>query len=348
LIAEERKEQNITPHVIGVAFTDNTDTAQQLTADLVIDCTGVESHLQWLKALGIDVPTSIVKSQLCYASGEVVLQSPLPRSLTNLPPNPSYTTTTYGTVESEEIDDKDDSTSLREPFWKVLYYQQIPPHQPTGIAIIKTEKPDGYLVSTVGINGAKCPSTFAEMDDWVKLFPVAQQFLARCRPLGGETKLVVYRKEGNTAKHYEKICIDGYIALGDSVVSFNPVYGQGMSTAADGCLLLDHLLRSEKYGPGFCQKFQIRLGRQVTVPWLLATLADIRFEATTTSAPEGFFTSNRLPLLKGFAKSFLERTVEVGSRNLFVHKTFIAVMHMKQDFLYRFLNPLFWWNFFTQ
>jgi hypothetical protein len=52
-----------------------------------------------------------------------------------------------------------------------------------------------------------------------------------------------FKKLGNQRYHYEKLKVQGYVAMGDSVCSFNPKYGQGMSAAAEACALLDMMLR---------------------------------------------------------------------------------------------------------
>ncbi len=58
----------------------------------------------------------------------------------------------------------------------------------------------------------------------------------------------IFNKEGNLYTFYEDLNMHGYIALGDSVCNFNPVYAQGITCAAEAVLLLDVLLRSGKRG----------------------------------------------------------------------------------------------------
>ena len=71
--------------------------------------------------------------------------------------------------------------------------------------------------------------------------------------------------------------------LGDAACTFNPVYGQGMTTAAIETVLLDTLLaRYRKTGDftGLAPEFQRRLARSNSTPWMLATGEDLRYSKT--------------------------------------------------------------------
>ena len=76
----------------------------------------------------------------------------------------------------------------------------------------------------------------------------------------------------------------GLVALGDAVCALNPVYGQGMTTAA----LAPRSWTAASGGPAHrgasCRaqglKFQRELARTIAVPWLLATGTDYRYRGT--------------------------------------------------------------------
>jgi len=76
------------------------------------------------------------------------------------------------------------------------------------------------------------------------------------------------------------------VALGDSVCAFNPVYGQGMTTAAVSARLLDDwIARAGASGslvPSDYFRTQARFLREV---WDLATGADFRLPKTTGPRP---------------------------------------------------------------
>jgi hypothetical protein len=65
-------------------------------------------------------------------------------------------------------------------------------------------------------------------------------------------------------------------AVGTWVCAFNPVYGQGMTTAAMGAVKLDECLRDQRRRAGndlagLAKGFQRKLAQVVAGPWLLAT-----------------------------------------------------------------------------
>ena len=67
----------------------------------------------------------------------------------------------------------------------------------------------------------------------------------------------------------------GLLALGDSIASFNPMYGQGMTVAAlQGVAVRDALAR----GPLDARKVFVRAHRIEDVAWKIATGGDLRFE----------------------------------------------------------------------
>jgi len=71
---------------------------------------------------------------------------------------------------------------------------------------------------------------------------------------------------------------ESFVALGDTVCAFNPVYGQGMTTAALAAADLGNCLgrRCEKLD-GVARMFQRRLARINSAPWMLATSEDLRY-----------------------------------------------------------------------
>ena len=78
-----------------------------------------------------------------------------------------------------------------------------------------------------------------------------------------------------------------FVVLGDAVCAFNPIYGQGMSTAAIAAEILDHCLREQRQATtdlnGLARRFQRRLARRNADAWDLSTGADLRFPTTTGS-----------------------------------------------------------------
>jgi len=113
---------------------------------------------------------------------------------------------------------------------------------------------------------------------------------------------------------------EGLVVLGDALCSFNPIYGQGMTTGALGVRLLDDSLRERRQndgsasGAGFSRGFQRKIARVIDSPWLLTTTEDFRSPRTVgrrawSSAALGWYTAriHRLTWSDRFtARRFLE------------------------------------------
>jgi 2-polyprenyl-6-methoxyphenol hydroxylase-like FAD-dependent oxidoreductase len=98
------------------------------------------------------------------------------------------------------------------------------------------------------------------------------------------------RAMANRMRHYDRWRerLDGFIALGDSVCAFNPVYGQGMTTGAVSATILADCL--QKYGPthpDFARRFFQAQAQFQNNPWRMATGADFRYATTEGVRPRG-------------------------------------------------------------
>ncbi|EFC37386.1 predicted protein [Naegleria gruberi] len=118
----------------------------------------------------------------------------------------------------------------------------------------------------------------------------------------------IFEKEGSIFVHYEKFMkhhvahsngndntnqitetrLSGFISLGDSVASLNPVYAQGLTMALESVLILReqlkeryHSLRKSKvsnfFDNEFCLNFQNSLYFMYTIPWIMSSSDDIRY-----------------------------------------------------------------------
>ncbi|MFD8148228.1 NAD(P)/FAD-dependent oxidoreductase [Streptomyces sp. NPDC059708] len=110
--------------------------------------------------------------------------------------------------------------------------------------------------------------------------PIVGQLLEGRTPL---TDVAVTQSTTNRRLHFEKADLpDGFFAVGDSVATFNPLYGQGMSVAAKGLLAVRALLRAGGLSrPGFGNAAQRALAPQVAAAWRLATSQDILYPGAT-------------------------------------------------------------------
>jgi len=95
-------------------------------------------------------------------------------------------------------------------------------------------------------------------------------------------------------RHFEQIepFPRGLLPIGDAICRFNPVYGQGMSVAAQEAVLLHQLLRkkAEEADPlaGLAPAFFAGASAVIETPWAVAAIPDFSFPETKGQRPPDF------------------------------------------------------------
>jgi Squalene epoxidase len=129
-------------------------------------------------------------------------------------------------------------------------------------------------------------------------------------------------------RHFEKVpdFPRGLIPLGDAVCVFNPVYGQGMSVAAQEALLLRRLLeqcRGQNSAlASLSQAFIAGLPALLETPWTMGAIPDFIFPQTIGERPPDLARRLRL----SFAM------LRLAARSPDVHKTITEVQHLLVPF----------------
>jgi 2-polyprenyl-6-methoxyphenol hydroxylase-like FAD-dependent oxidoreductase len=94
-------------------------------------------------------------------------------------------------------------------------------------------------------------------------------------------------------RHYERLPSfpAGLLFLGDAICSFNPVYGQGMSSAALQVRALQQILSERASEPGgldgLASAFFSKAAEVITAPWTLAANFDFAYPQTRGERPPG-------------------------------------------------------------
>jgi 2-polyprenyl-6-methoxyphenol hydroxylase-like FAD-dependent oxidoreductase len=145
--------------------------------------------------------------------------------------------------------------------------------------------------------------------------PAVHDLVTSARPL---TDIVTYRFPANQRRLYERMrrVPSGFLAIGDAVCSFNPIYGQGMSVAAAEAKALDDSL-SEGLAEVWA-RYYARTHRIVDIPWLIATGEDLRFPQVEGPRPSGTAVVNR----------YFERLHAVASADREVCRRFFDVLNL--------------------
>ena len=181
---------------------------------------------------------------------------------------------------------------------------------------------DRWIVTLGGVGRDYPPTDEAGFLEFARSLrvPILYDLLKDTQPL---SPIYSYRRTENRWRHYEQLksLPDGIVGIGDAVCTFNPVYGQGMTTAALGAIALDRCLQQAHPTTlnGFPLRFHRQLARILQAPWLMATGEDSRWSTTEGAKPKW---SDR------FVQKYLDRVSLLMQDSPVVSKVFAEVVHM--------------------
>jgi hypothetical protein len=200
--------------------------------------------------------------------------------------------------------------------WKATYSQAGPPRVcRTGLAVPLEN--DRWMVTLAGGGGDYPPTDEQGFADFAKSLPNpgVYQIIRTSEPL---TPIRGNRGTENRLRHWERLDLpQGFAVIGDAACAFNPVYGQGMTTAAIAAELLDRGVRN-----GTMRSFQKRLTKAVQFPWTLATGEDLRYP-NVEGAAAGFATK--------LMHRYLDRVIALSLRHTEVRLDLLGIFHMVRD-----------------
>jgi 2-polyprenyl-6-methoxyphenol hydroxylase-like FAD-dependent oxidoreductase len=271
-------------HVTGVRY--HADGAQhELTADLVIDATGRQARtLDWLRELGYALPTETrIEVDIGYASAIFDIPSPARLATPGVVILPGPPATRGGLLQTIE--------GAR---WHVTLGGRLGDHPPTDIAGFRE---------------------FAESLVSPKLFDA----IADLTPLDA---IAGFRYPASIRRRFEKLTEfpEGLLVIGDALCTLNPIYGQGMSSAAMQARalgpLLAETLRDKHSLTGLWRTFFPVAAQIVAAPWAQAGSVDLAYPGTIGVRPASFAASQQ------FSRALTQLSFEDAG----VHKLVIEVM----------------------
>jgi 2-polyprenyl-6-methoxyphenol hydroxylase-like FAD-dependent oxidoreductase len=246
--------------VDGVEVEAEDDGRRELAADLVVDATGRGSQAsRWLEELGYGAPpVAQVRIDMAYSS------TVLTRTPGRLPDRSWFVTV-----------------------------GDVPRSKRFGVAF--PIEGDRWIVTVGGCHGDHPPTDDAGQLAYAESLPAGDI----ADVLRNESRLepiVAHRLPSNQWRHFDALKRHpaGFLALGDSICSFNPIYGQGMSSAAQQAAVLATCVdRSGVQDPQLWRAFYRKAKKVIANPWAIAAGADFIFPETTGPKAPGTDLINR-------------------------------------------------------
>ncbi len=229
------------------------DDGETVDADLVVDCTGRGSRSnQWLTALGFPVPR-----------------------VTEVGIGLGYATRLYRRSPGDLTDAQ------------AILALPDPPGE-TRAGLVLPIDGNRWLISLGGWHGS-FPRDARTFDEHARELPHPglAALLDRCEPL---TDVAVCQFPASRRRHFEELerVPAGYLALGDAICSFNPIYGQGMTCAALEAVELGRLLdRHRTITAALSAEHYRDAARIIATPWQFAAGADFAYPQTKGVRPRG-------------------------------------------------------------
>jgi 2-polyprenyl-6-methoxyphenol hydroxylase-like FAD-dependent oxidoreductase len=241
--------------VEGVSYKYN-DEPRTLRCDLVLDCGGRGSHApRWLAEMGFSMPEeTIIGVDFAYSSARFRLRNHDPI------------------------------------LGRVALFVGPPPEFTRGAALAQIENGE-WLVSLAGRFGDYPPQDEAGFMAFAAKLPTPKLYeVIKDAERVGE--ISHFRFPTSVLRHYERLPSfpERFLVLGDAISSFNPVYGQGMSSAALQASALRRMLEERTNSPqgleGLAGAFFAQAAEVVNAPWTLAANFDFAYPQTTGTRQE--------------------------------------------------------------
>jgi 2-polyprenyl-6-methoxyphenol hydroxylase-like FAD-dependent oxidoreductase len=251
------------------------DEERTLTADLVVDASGRGSHApRRLTDLGLpavaerEVDAGVAYATRLYRAPGTTADIDFP--LVNVQANPAKAPGRGGII-----------LPIEGGRW-IVTLSGTRGGEPTG-------DPDAFVDFALGLGD-----------------PVIGELIKDATPLGD---VMTTRGTANRRRYFEKMprWPDGFTVLGDAVAGYNPVYGHGITVAAQSALAVRDVLRSTPLtAPGTARRLQRAAARPVAAAWDLAVGQDALYPGASETPPTA---------LERFLARFVDRAVATGARS---------------------------------
>ncbi|CAA9590479.1 MAG: hypothetical protein AVDCRST_MAG18-5041 [uncultured Thermomicrobiales bacterium] len=166
--------------------------------------------------------------------------------------------------------------------------QPTPPHE-TRIGVLLPLEGDRWIATLAGWLGDHAPADDAGFLAFARSLaaPDIYDVIKQAEPLGD---YATHKFPANLRRRYERLgrVPEGYAVVGDALCSFNPTYGQGMSSAALAVMALADCLREARGDlRGLPGRFYKRAATVIDTPWQMAAGGDFAYPGVTGKRAPG-------------------------------------------------------------
>jgi 2-polyprenyl-6-methoxyphenol hydroxylase-like FAD-dependent oxidoreductase len=174
-----------------------------------------------------------------------------------------------------------------------------------------------WIASLSGYLGDAAPTDLEGFIEYARSLdaPDIYDVIKTAEPLGEGSP---YKYPASQRRHFEKLVRfpEGLLVCGDALCSFNPIYGQGMTTAASEAAILDECLRAGLHG--IARRFFQRASRLLDSPWSIAAGSDLAYPEVEGKRARGM----------GLVQLYLDRLLRASREDTTLNIAFQRVTNL--------------------
>lgn len=274
--------------VSAIRFESGDGNTETLAADLVVDASGRGGlTVRFLESIGQPPPEeTVIGVDICYATAVFAIPGDAPSA------------------------------------WKAVMTFDPPAQGGLGGILLPLEG-NRWIVTLVGRHGDKPPSDPDGFLAYARQLrtPTIYEAIRRADQLG---EIARFGFPASVWRHFNRLeeFPRGLLPFGDSICRFNPVYGQGMSVAAQQACLLHELLE-ECAGErdalaGLASTFFAEAAALIETPWGLSAIPDLAHPKTDGQRPDDLEQTLQ----------FSQALNHLAAEDSAVHKLLLEVLHL--------------------
>ncbi|MET8661711.1 FAD-binding monooxygenase [Streptomyces griseus] len=197
----------------------------------------------------------------------------------------------------------------------------IPPNDKRAAAAFAIEG-NRWMVTLGGWHKAHAPVDPAGFEKFAAELPAGHvaELIGRAEPVDdGDARKFTF--PAARRRYFERLreLPSGFVALGDAICSFNPLYGQGMTVAALEAIQLGRSLdHCGVASAAMARRYYRSAGKVIDTPWQMATGSDFAYPETDGPAPAG----------GTFINWYVKQSMLASQTSVEVHRVMLNMQHL--------------------